>query len=64
MRQKNFRLRLHLRGEEGQAIVEYALILALITVVAVGTLTAVGEQVAFSLLDTVAQRLADVLAGL
>jgi Flp pilus assembly pilin Flp len=50
--------------EDGQAIVEYALLLALITVVAIGALTAVGEQVAFSLLDTVADALADVLAGL
>jgi Flp pilus assembly pilin Flp len=51
-------------SEDGQAIVEYALLLALITVVAIGALTAVGEQVAFSLLDTVADALADVLAGL
>ena len=52
------------KSEDGQAIVEYALLLALITVVAIGALTAVGEQVAFSLLDTVADALADVLAGL
>ena len=60
------RSRLHheYRSEDGQAIVEYALLLALITVVAIGALTAVGEQVAFSLLDTVADALADVLAGL
>jgi Flp pilus assembly pilin Flp len=64
MRSKNFRLSLHPRGEEGQAIVEYALLLALITVVTLGMLTAVGEQVAFSLLDAVAQRLADVVAGI
>jgi Flp pilus assembly pilin Flp len=53
-----------LKSEDGQAIVEYALLLALITVVTVGTLSAVGQQVAFSLLDAVAQRLADVLAGI
>jgi Flp pilus assembly pilin Flp len=64
MRSKNFRFSLHPRGEEGQAIVEYALLMALITVVTIGTLTAVGEQVAFSLLDTVADTLTDVLAGL
>ena len=52
------------KSEDGQAIVEYALLLALITVVTVGTLSAVGEQIAFSLLESVAQRLADVLAGL
>ena len=52
------------KSEDGQAIVEYALLLALVTVVTVGTLSAVGEQVAFSLLDTVADALADVLAGL
>ena len=52
------------RSEEGQAIVEYALLLALVTVVAIGALTAVGEQVAFSLLESVADALAGVLAGL
>jgi Flp pilus assembly pilin Flp len=64
MRPKNFKVSLHPRGEDGQAIVEYALLLALVTVVAVGALSAVGQQVAFSLLDTVADTLADVLAGL
>jgi Flp pilus assembly pilin Flp len=31
--------------EEGQALVEYALILALVSVVAIGTLTAIGTGV-------------------
>lgn len=52
------------RTDEGQAIVEYALLLCLVTVVVIGTLTAVGEQVAFSLLDSVADALANVIAGL
>jgi Flp pilus assembly pilin Flp len=52
------------KSENGQAIVEYALLLALVTVVCIGALTAVGEQVAFSLLESVADALADALAGL
>jgi pilus assembly protein Flp/PilA len=34
-----------LRREEGQALVEYALILALIAVVAIGVLTTLGKNV-------------------
>ena len=34
-----------LGGEEGQALVEYALILALISLVAIALLTAVGEDI-------------------
>ncbi len=37
--------------EEGQALVEYALILALISVVAIGTLTAIGTGVDAKLLE-------------
>jgi len=33
------------RDEEGQAIVEYALVLALITVVAIGALRLLGESI-------------------
>jgi len=59
------KLRFHLdpRGEEGQAIVEYGLLLALITVVAITALTAIGESVV-ALLDAIATRLADIAAGL
>lgn len=38
--------RLRLRDEEGQALVEYALILALIAVFAIGALQALGGSVA------------------
>jgi pilus assembly protein Flp/PilA len=38
-----------LRSEEGQALVEYALILALIAVVSIGALTALGLNVATQL---------------
>jgi pilus assembly protein Flp/PilA len=38
-----------LRSEEGQALVEYALILALIAVVSIGALTALGVNVATQL---------------
>jgi pilus assembly protein Flp/PilA len=34
-----------LRSEEGQAMVEYALILALVSVVAIGALTVIGTNV-------------------
>ena len=45
--------------EEGQAIVEYALILALITVVSLATLTLMGENV-----QTMLQGVADLLGGI
>jgi Flp pilus assembly pilin Flp len=47
-----------LRSEEGQALVEYALILALIAVVSLGALTALGVNVAAQL-----QAIADAIAG-
>jgi Flp pilus assembly pilin Flp len=37
--------RVRVAGEEGQALVEYALILALVSVVAIGTLSAIGVGV-------------------
>lgn len=59
------KLRLHLNhhNEDGQAIVEYALILALITVVSVTALTLMGETVG-QLLTAVATRLSDIAAGM
>jgi pilus assembly protein Flp/PilA len=47
-----------LRGEEGQAMVEYALILALVSVAAIATLTLVGGQV-----DAIFQQIYSALAG-
>jgi pilus assembly protein Flp/PilA len=44
--------------EEGQALVEYALILALISVVAIGVLTTIGTNV-----DARLQQVATALAG-
>jgi pilus assembly protein Flp/PilA len=44
------------RSEEGQALVEYALILSLISVVAIGALTLIGTNVN-SILNTVAAAL-------
>jgi Flp pilus assembly pilin Flp len=38
-------IRVQLKREEGQALVEYTLILALISVVAVATLTTLGKDV-------------------
>jgi pilus assembly protein Flp/PilA len=44
--------------EEGQALVEYALILALVAIVAIGGLTALGTNV-----NTLLQSVADTLPG-
>jgi pilus assembly protein Flp/PilA len=46
------------REEEGQAMVEYALILALVSVVAIGTLTLIGTNV-----DSIFQQIVDALTG-
>ena len=46
------------RREEGQAMVEYALILALVSVVAIGTLTAIGTNV-----DAIFAAVRDALAA-
>jgi pilus assembly protein Flp/PilA len=48
----------HRDREEGQALVEYALILALISVVAIGVLTTIGTNV-----DARLQQVATALAG-
>ncbi|HEV3479697.1 MAG TPA: Flp family type IVb pilin [Gaiellaceae bacterium] len=48
----------HRDREEGQALVEYALILALISVVAIGVLTAIGGNVSARLGEV-----RDALAG-
>ena len=46
------------RREEGQAMVEYALILALVSVVAIGTLTLIGTGV-----DTIFGQIVSALTG-
>jgi len=51
------RLRALLRGEEGQDLLEYALLVALIALVAVAAVTAAGGSVA-----TIFQNIADALA--
>jgi pilus assembly protein Flp/PilA len=43
-----------MRGEEGQALVEYALIVSLIAVVAIAALTLTGHSIA-DILNTIAQ---------
>jgi Flp pilus assembly pilin Flp len=50
------RLQLGSRSESGQALVEYALIISLITIVAIGVLTVLGHNVS-KLLDPIAQRI-------
>jgi pilus assembly protein Flp/PilA len=47
-----------LRSEEGQALVEYGLILALVAVVCIGALTALGVNVAAQI-----QAIANAIAG-
>ena len=51
-------LRPYMKREEGQALVEYALILALIAVVAIGALQALGLNVTQQL-----QNIADAVGG-
>lgn len=46
------------RNEEGQDLLEYALLVALIALVAVGAVTAAGESV-----DTIFTNIADALGG-
>jgi Flp pilus assembly pilin Flp len=48
--------------EEGQALVEYALILGLVSLVTVGALTLLGQSVN-DMLGAVAQALADAIPG-
>ena len=50
------------RREEGQALVEYALILALVTVVAMGSLTLLGQNVN-TILDVVQAAIAGAIPG-
>lgn len=50
------RLLMALRGQEGQGMVEYGLIIALIAVVVIGTLTAIGLN-----LDSLFQTIRDNL---
>ena len=54
----NLYTRLRYRDEEGQALVEYALILGLVAVVAIGALTTLGTNV-----NDVLQQIADAIPG-
>ena len=54
------RLRSRVEREEGQALVEYALILGLISVVAIALLTAVGTDIK-SILESVTSALASAV---
>jgi pilus assembly protein Flp/PilA len=56
------RLRARLEREEGQALVEYALILGLVSVVAIALLAAVGENIT-DLLARVTDALASALGS-
>lgn len=58
-------MRFHLdqQDEEGQAIVEYALILALIAVASLTALTVLSANLQAQL-DAIAARLTDIVAGL
>jgi pilus assembly protein Flp/PilA len=47
-----------IREDEGQALVEYALILALVSVVAIGALTALGGNV-----SSILSQISNALAG-
>jgi pilus assembly protein Flp/PilA len=59
MSPKKLRFDVNHRNEEGQAMVEYALILALVTVVSLAMLTLMGENV-----QAMLQAVADLLGGI
>jgi pilus assembly protein Flp/PilA len=52
----------HARNEEGQALVEYALVLTLVAVVALASLTLLGENVN-TILDVVQAAIAAAIPG-
>jgi Flp pilus assembly pilin Flp len=52
----------HARNDEGQALVEYALVLTLVAVVALGSLTLLGENVN-AILDVVQAAIAAAIPG-
>jgi pilus assembly protein Flp/PilA len=56
MREFVKKVKAHLNLEEGQGMVEYALILFLVSVIAIGALTAIGTNVR-TVLQTVANHL-------
>ena len=59
-RRRAFLHRIGARAEDGQALLEYALILALISVLAIGALTAMGGSVS-GLLSRVSGQMSQVL---
>jgi pilus assembly protein Flp/PilA len=59
MRELVKKVKAHLNLEEGQGMVEYALILFLVSVIAIGALTAIGGGVK-NVLQTVANHLTPV----
>jgi pilus assembly protein Flp/PilA len=56
MRELVKKVKAHLHLEEGQGMVEYALILFLVSIIAIGALTAIGANVK-TVLQTVANHL-------
>jgi pilus assembly protein Flp/PilA len=54
------KLKSHWNREEGQGLVEYALILVLVSIVAIGALAAIGTNVT-SVLQTIADTLSNAL---
>jgi Flp pilus assembly pilin Flp len=62
MHTETFRFHLDHRAEEGQAMVEYALILGLVSVAALATLTVLSANLQ-ALLDSIAAHVAAVVAA-
>ncbi len=53
---------MHLRNEKGQGMVEYALIIALVAIVAIAALILLGPQIA-DIFTNITDRLGDTPAG-
>ena len=55
------RLRAFSRNTEGQDLIEYALLVALIAIICVGAVTFAGQQV-LAIFDSIGQKLADAVS--
>ena len=56
-------LKIILKDESGQALVEYGLIIALIAIAAISVITVLGTTIRTSFYDEVVRRLEEIISG-